>query len=472
MSPSTLRVVVTNWRDLDHPETGGAEAVCHELATRLAARGHDVTLLCAAVAGRPREEHRDGYRVVRRGGRYGVYAAALAWLLLHRRTVDAVVDSQNGIPFFTPLALPRRTPVVMLLHHVHQDQFASYFPRPVAALGRWLEGPVSRAVYGYRAVVAVSPSTRAEARRRLRLRGDVRVAPPGWAVERRADHARSAHPHVVCVGRLVPHKRTDLVVRAFPGVLAAHPDARLTIVGRGPERPALVSLVEQLGLSTQVDLLDDLDDAARDRVLASAWLSVNASAGEGWGLSVVEANALGVPVLAYRRPGLRDSVDDGRTGWLVDDDADLAQEVADRLSELATPDRAARYAAAAREWADGFTWDAQTDTVEQVLRSEAVRLDLGPQDRRRRSDAAVVVTVPDDLLPPDWTSRTRATDTWTTAEHGATALLRAADVETARRAVARLGIAEDAVDDGRVDVRVAQTVDVMRLRPERDAVRG
>lgn len=465
------RVVVANWRDLAHPEAGGAEVVCQELAARLAAAGDDVTLLCAAVRGRPRHEERDGYRIVRRGGRYTVYPAVLAWLLAHRRRVDAVLDSQNGIPFFTPLVVRRRTAAVMLLHHVHQDQFASYFPGPVAALGRWLEGPVSRLVYGRRAIVAVSPSTRTEARRRLRLRGDVRVAPPGWSVTRSPDHRRSVAPHVVCVGRLVPHKRTDLVVRAFPQVLRTHPDARLTVVGRGPERPALVELVHRLGLERSVDLRDDLDDAGRDRVLASAWLCVNASAGEGWGLSVVEANALGVPVLAYRRPGLQDSVDDGRTGWLVDDDADLAQEIADRLTELAAPGRARPLAAAAREWADAFTWDTQATVVRDTLRAEEERLALGRRDRRRRSDAAVVVTVPEDLLAPGWASRVRATDTWEATPHGATALLRATDVDSVRRVLTRLRIDPTSVDDGRVGVRVAGTVDAMLLGSRRDAHR-
>ncbi|NAZ77809.1 glycosyltransferase, partial [Kineococcus sp. T13] len=175
-------LVITNWRDSRHPETGGAEVVCHQLAERFAAAGHDVVLLCAAVDGAPREETRDGYRIVRGGGRFGVYAHALAWLARHRRRVEAVVDSQNGIPFFSPLVLPRSTPVLMLLHHVHQDQFAKYFPAPVAALGRFLESTVSRVVYGRRGVVTVSPSTRTDARRRLGLRGDIWVTPPGWSV--------------------------------------------------------------------------------------------------------------------------------------------------------------------------------------------------------------------------------------------------------------------------------------------------
>nr|WP_246280685.1 glycosyltransferase family 4 protein [Cellulomonas humilata] len=446
---------------MDHPEAGGAEVVCQELAARFAAQGFDVVLLCAAVAGRPRHEQRDGYRIVRGGGRFTVYAVALWWLLWHRRSVGGVLDSQNGIPFFTPLAVRRRTPVVMLLHHIHQEQFSAYFPRPVAAFGRWLEGPVSRRVYGRRAIVAVSPSTRTGARRQLRLRGDIWVAPPGWSVTP-VDVPRTEYPSVVCVGRLVPHKRTDLVVSAFPGVLAAHRDARLVVVGRGPERARLIALAESLGIAGQVDFRDDLDDAGRDQVLAAAWMSVNASAGEGWGLSVVEANALGVPVLAYRRPGLRDSIVDATTGWLVEDDANLSAEIADRLTELGSPHRAERYAADAREWAGNFTWATMTGRVEVALHAEELRLARGRKDQRHLSDAAVAATVPVELMPDDWQVLLRQTDSWQVDDAHVTVLLRGADLDAAHVALSRWGVEPAAAG---VTLEVARTADLLRLRP-------
>src|SRR4051812_43352941 len=110
-------IVVTNWRDLKHPQAGGAELVCQEFAAQAAAAGYRVTLLTASVQGQPRRESVDGYTIRRAGGQFTVYLHALIWLLLNRRSVDAVLDSQNGIPFFTPLAVSRRTPVILLLHH-------------------------------------------------------------------------------------------------------------------------------------------------------------------------------------------------------------------------------------------------------------------------------------------------------------------------------------------------------------------
>lgn len=63
---------------------------------------------------------------------------------LRRRSGDGVIDSQNGIPFPTPLVLRGSTPIVQLIHHVRQDQFAAHFPKPTARFGQFLENQASR----------------------------------------------------------------------------------------------------------------------------------------------------------------------------------------------------------------------------------------------------------------------------------------------------------------------------------------
>ncbi|CAN5267401.1 hypothetical protein BH11ACT3_BH11ACT3_20600 [soil metagenome] len=472
LKPGTL--VVANWRDLDHPEAGGAELVSQELAARFARRGRDVVLLAAAVAGRPRTEFRDGYRIVRGGGKFTVYAHALLWLFRHRRTVGAVIDSQNGIPFFTPLAVSPRTPVVMLLHHVHQEQFAEYFPAPMAALGRWLESTASRRVYGQRAVVAVSPSTRTDARRRLGLRGTLWVAPPGLSITPVADVPRSVRPTIVTVGRLVHHKQIARVIAALPAVRKRHPHATMTFVGRGPERDALLELAASLGVADAVEIRGDLDDVARDRTLAGAWMSINASQGEGWGLSVLEANAQGVPVLAYRRRGLRDSIVDGETGWLIDDGADLATAIADKLDEISHPEVAARFAHSARAWASTFTWDAMADRVQVALDCEVDRLDAGSENARPLSDAATVLTVPRDILSAGWTESLRRSDLYEHDGDVVRILCLDTDFVAAERVLERLGVSKASRDRGRVRVEVARTRDYLSLRRPvaRDSLAG
>ncbi|WP_232292059.1 glycosyltransferase family 4 protein, partial [Frankia sp. QA3] len=411
-------VVFLNWRDQEHPQAGGAELFCQSIAERFAAAGARVTLLTSRPAGDgqsapPVAESVAGVDVRRGGGTFGVYPSVLGRLASLGRAghrVDAVVDCQNGIPFFSPLVLPASTPVVQVLHHVHQKQFPLYFPGPVARVGQLLEAPGSRLVYGRRPVVVVSPSTRAEARDVLGLPGPRFLVPNGVTASvpsgvtasvpsgrtSSGDEADTVGgrpapaPTIVCVGRLVAHKRLHLLLDALPALVTDHPGLTVHVVGDGPERERLVARAVALGLTS--DRADDshngdvvrwhgyTDAATRDRLLAAAWLTVNPSHGEGWGLSVLEAAALGVPAVAFRVPGLRDAVRDGTTGWLVDEGVPLAGTINAALRTLADPPAAARLRAAARAWAAGFTWDASAELLARVVTAEIDRL-AGPDAR-------------------------------------------------------------------------------------------
>ena len=176
---SGRRVVIANWRDPWHPEAGGAERVAWEIASGLVARGARVCYLTARAPGQARRGRHDGVTVVRMGGRFTVYPLVLGWLLAHRQSFDAALDCQNGIPFFTPWVLPRRVPVLCMMHHVHTVQFGVHFPRWMAWVGRILEGPVARRAYRRHACVAISPSTVTAMRERLRWTGDIYLVPPG-----------------------------------------------------------------------------------------------------------------------------------------------------------------------------------------------------------------------------------------------------------------------------------------------------
>ncbi|MBL7621373.1 glycosyltransferase family 4 protein [Frankia sp. AgB1.8] len=472
-------VVFLNWRDLDHPQSGGAELFCQSVAAQFAAGGVDVTLLTARPRGLPATATVDGVAVRRGGGTFGVYPATLARLARLTRSgrgVDAVVDCQNGIPFFSPLVLPGRMPVVQVLHHVHQKQFPLYFPGPLARVGQLLEKPGSRWVYRRRPVAVVSPSTRDEARGVLGLPGPRFLVPNGVTTSPAAGRDapdggagdRAAVPTIVCVGRLVPHKRMHLLIEAIPRLAARHPGLVVHFIGDGPDRERLATRAAELGVSqggpatgAALRWHGHVDAATRDAVLASAWLTVNPSHGEGWGLSVLEAGALGVPAVAFRVPGLRDAVRDGETGWLVDAPDQFGAVVDAALTELSDPARAAGWRAAASHWAGGFTWETSAALLATVLAGELAR--AGRRDRRRLDDAVTRVWFPlgpDDPAPAlrgtDLLYRTRpaAADTAVpdtvgpagtpepdTDVPGAVALLYGASQAAARTALTRLGIA-------------------------------
>ncbi|GAB2826066.1 glycosyltransferase family 4 protein [Actinoallomurus bryophytorum] len=354
------RIAVVNWRDPWHPAAGGAERYAWELARRFAAEGRRVHYVTSRAPGQARRETVEGVIVVRLGGRFTVYPLVLAWMLTRRRSFDAVLDCQNGIPFFTPWVLPRGVPVLCVVHHVHDEQFGVHFSSWLARVGRLLEGPVARRAYRRHACVAVSPSTVTAMRERLSWTGPVYVVPNGVTPPPAVPAGEGTG--LVCVSRLVPHKR---IGKLFD--LAERLRVPLRIVGRGPEEDALRAEVATRNLGDLVLLAGYLPEDDKTALVARARLHLSTSRGEGWGLSVTEAAALGVPTVAFDVDGLRDAVRDGVTGWLVPTWESFEDTVELALKELSDPHRREEMADACRDWAAQFDWARSADRMAALV---------------------------------------------------------------------------------------------------------
>ncbi len=434
------RILFLNWRDLGNPAAGGAEVYTEQIARRFARAGALLTLFTSRYHHAPPYDWANGYLVVRAGGRFGVYRAAARHLRRHGHQYDAIVDFQNGIPFFAPLSSPAGVPIVCVVHHVHQAQFDLHFRWPLNRLGRYLESGATRRVYRGRPFVAVSTSTRAEMRRQLGLREPVHIVPNGIAALPSSRVARSASPAIAVVTRLVPHKQLHLLVQAVPGLLRRWPDLRVEIAGTGPHRDRLVALVRELGLERAVTLPGWVSDQEKSDLLSRAWLTVAPSLAEGWGLTVLEANSLGRPAVAYNVPGLKDAVRDGRTGWLAPAGSDLVLPLTQALDELHDPARARFFADQAQAWAARFSWDASASRLAHALLAEMRYRELGRASLRRTVDLATVASwPPGDLDDVEQRLRKglRLTDTISRDANGLTVLLTGCDEVGAAGALQR-----------------------------------
>ena len=449
------RIVVLNWRDIEHPQAGGAEQYMHQIARRWVEVGAHVTWLTARGPGQSRHAVIDGIEVVRSGGALSIYPLTALALLRRYGKIDYVVDCQNGIPFFSPLFVEREVPVVQVVHHVHQDQFAMRFGPVLAAVGRFLEGRGTQAVYGARPIAAVSPSTRQELRRRLKFRGPIHIVPNGNSSTPEVRSPRDPEPTITIVARLVPHKRVDVLLAQLAVTAAAVPNLRVDIVGDGPERVRLATLSAELGLSDVVTFHGFQPDAVRDELLRRAWLTMSTSSHEGWGLSIVEAAAHGVPTIALRAPGVRDSVVNGSTGWLVDEVGQFGAAAAMALRELGDEERAREVTEACQAWARCFTWDRSAGLLAGVLIA-SVEPDIGPGDRSARSDMGVVVEFdrPNDLAGALCYAALRPTDQMEERDGRVGLLLTGCDEVDAAAALKRLGITD-------AQVRLADRYDLL-----------
>jgi glycosyltransferase involved in cell wall biosynthesis len=173
---------------------------------------------------------------------------------------------------------------------------------------------------------------------------------------------------VVYVGRLEAYKRVDVLLRAMASLRERLPDAETVVIGRGSQQALLEALARELGIADRTRFAGFVSDAERDALLADARVCVGPSVKEGWGLAVIESNAVGTPVVASDAPGLRDSVRDGETGFLVpvDDVAAFAARIAELLLD---DERAERMSRLGEAWSRRFDWDQVADRVESIVYS-------------------------------------------------------------------------------------------------------
>lgn len=365
-SISGRHVAFFSWRDTRNPEGGGAERYLEKMAAGLVARGARVTILCAAHAAAAPDETVDGIRFVRRGTKLTVYKEGVAALL--RRDlgdVDLVVDVQNGLPFFTRAAT--RRPVVVLVHHVHREQWPVVYPGLIGRVGWWIEHALAPRLYRSCQYVAVSRATRAElvalgvAERRIAVvhNGTDPVVP--------THVGKAAHPTIAVVGRLVPHKQVEHAVDAALALRERHPDLRLHVVGGGWWEAELHDYAVARGAGETVVFEGHVSEERKHEIYEQAWLLALPSLKEGWGLVVGEAGMHATPTVAYASAGgTRESVAHDDSGLLVDTQQEFIDAVGRVLddSELRV-----RLGKGAERMSHQFTWEHAQESFAHVVAS-------------------------------------------------------------------------------------------------------
>lgn len=363
------RIDVVAWRDFDDPEAGGSELHAHRVMALWAAAGLDVSMTTSSVRTARAVVRRDGYRVVRRSGRYSVFPRTMLSGALGRiGNGDGLVEIWNGMPFLSPLWA--RCPRVVFLHHVHAEMWNMVLPAGLAQLGYTIEHRLAPPIYRRTRIVTLSSTSKAEIVDRLGIPSEqVLVSPPGVEGQFSPGGERSTDPLVVAVGRLVPVKRFDQLIEALARVKADQPNLRAVIAGEGYERPALEALIQRLDAGGWISLPGYVVEDALIDLYRQAWVVASTSLREGWGMTVTEAGACGTPSVATRISGHADAVVDGTSGLLVDN----PDEMVDALrSTLADEVLRKRLGIGALEHASRLTWDATARRTLAVLATEAL----------------------------------------------------------------------------------------------------
>jgi glycosyltransferase involved in cell wall biosynthesis len=360
-----VRILVINWQDRENPQGGGAEIHLHEIFGRLAQVGHEVVLLCGGWPGCPPRAALDGIDVHRVGTRHSFPFLVRDYYRrqLQQRRFDVAVEDINKVPLYTPRWV--QSPIVALVPHLFGATAFQELPIPLAAAVWLAERPLGR-VYAAVPFEAISRSTADDLAARGIPRQSVEVIYPGidTGAYTPAEGTRAERPTFAYLGRLKKYKGVHLCIRAFAEL--GRSDAVLEIAGAGDYRPQLEALARSLDLADRVRFLGRISEQEKLALLRRSWSLVFASPKEGWGITNLEAAACRTPVVASNSPGIRESVRDGETGFLVPhgDTGAMAGAMRRIADSMDLVERLGRHA---REFAETFTWErAAAQTLEHL----------------------------------------------------------------------------------------------------------
>jgi len=357
-----MKILILNWRCWKNPLAGGAENYLYEISKRLVKKGHKITWFVSSFEGSKETEFEDGIEIIRRGSRFSVYFYAFWYYLkdLRKRNFDLVIESINGVPFFTPLYTWKPTNIAILYHLVGWKIFSIELNLYQAIIAQIAEKLIPL-FYFSTPLITVSKSSKEELEKTF-IRNTF-IVPPGldpWILGHSSTE-KSNKPTIIYLGRWKKYKRIDLLIEAFKIVKNRIKNPELWLVGDGDWR----SNEEIEGIK----IFGKVEDKEKKKLLAKAWVLVSPSVKEGWGMTIIEANACGTPCIAYDVPGLRDSIIDGETGVLVKEDGNV-KELAEATIKILKDERLRkRLSKNAMRWARRFSWDKSAEEFERVIKS-------------------------------------------------------------------------------------------------------
>jgi len=364
-----LNILIFNWRDIKNPKRGGSETFIHEISERLVKWGHNVTIFTSRYENAKEYEIINGVKIIRAGNSLTLRIYSIIYYIKYfKNQYDIIIEVKNGgLPWFLKLFID--DPYCVLAHQTgrnfKEDDFKNstwYYELiyPFSFFIYLLEPFLLRSYKGSPLIV-VSQST---AQSFLELGFDYNnlfYVPEGVNQKITIDGGKNVSPNelnFIYLGRIKPSKRVDHIIKVFYYVKTKYPAAKLNIVGNVDYdyKKRLDELVDFYSLNKNIIFFGYVSEKEKEELLGKSYAMIITSIREGWGLVVTEANLLGIPVIGYDVPGLRDSILDGKTGLLCKngDILSLAKKI---IYLIENKEKRNELGENARIFSKNFNWD-------------------------------------------------------------------------------------------------------------------
>ena len=366
-----MNILIMAWRDIKNPQAGGSEIYFHELAKRWVAWGNYVTLLTSEFEGSKKEETIDGVRIIRSGKKFGVYIKLPSEYLkkMKNENFDAIIDVENGIPFFSPIYVKRNmmNKIFLHIHHIHRDVWFKEMNFPMNLVGWIIETKIMPLIYKKNMIITLSKSSADEIMKEGFSKNYPKIISPGITFYRYKKVRKSKKPMLLFLNRIKKYKGLETLLNAINLLKKLKKDSfDVIIAGTGDDLGRMKKYADERDLQC-VRFLGRISEKEKVELMQRAWIFINPSFKEGWGIVNIEANYLGTPVIGANVGGTRDYVINGKTGLLFE--YDNAKELAEKIDALFRdkPLRE-RMSKNGERWAKKFDWDKQAREYLKIIK--------------------------------------------------------------------------------------------------------
>lgn len=284
---------------------GGAREYIQEICKPWVKQGHKVTILCGPE---PKfnlyeSEEIDGIKIIRTGkGKWSVLSIIKYYIKYLKRDTDLLIENIVSFPMYASL-IKGNIPFYTIVHHLTDKAYFKTHKFPVAILGYIMEKVTLRVFYRKCNFIAVSSYTKEMLENNGIKKSKINIVNPGIRDNYFKPGEKYKKPLIFYIGRysgMGGNKRVDHLIEAFKLIQLKHNDAELIIAGKGDDIEVLKKNSEGLNIK----FIGMIDDEAKRRYMQLAWIFASPSLAEGFGITWIEANSCGTPVVGYKIKGL------------------------------------------------------------------------------------------------------------------------------------------------------------------------
>ena len=357
-----MKVLWFNHRDSLHSRAGGAERTILELSKKFDRIGIQITLVTGGTRKGEPVSKLENLDINRFRGNMGPHFAHPHFL---KGDYDVVVDDlAHVVPWFSETV--GSIPGTVFFRHLHARSLKGQVSRPLELSLGLIERNYGKIYKTWPFVTESNTGVSDLEKIGINQQRVVQIE-PGVDTDKFRPGEKTDFPSIVFIGRMMEYKRPDHAVIAMKGVISHFPDAKLFVIGDGPFLDYVRNLVSSLKLGSNVEILGKVSDQELVRVLSASWVNIHTSITEGWGYSIMEASACGVPTVAYKVPGVVDAIDPSKNGYLVQD-GDVGELGKAIISQLSSPES---MVASSRHYAELHTWEKSAIKWSQHLNNVA-----------------------------------------------------------------------------------------------------